>query len=150
MSNITLSSLRKFARSILFENNLNEYSARPDDGQYIQNSRLGGALNSPMIDGDNNYHSIKDENEYLEDDVTETPNGLPFSSDDIVPISSVESHLEPLGVKKTNNINKDVSPTNKVELSKYIASASKDLNFNTNSEYAAFWKDFSKLIEKNK
>ena len=131
MSNITISSLREFARSILFENNLHEYSARPDDGQYIQNTRLGGAVNAALIDGDNNYHSVKDENEYLDDDVTETPNGLPFSSDDIVPISSVESHLEPLGVKKVNNINKDVSPTNKVELSKYIASATKDLNFNT-------------------
>ncbi len=150
MSNITISSLREFARSILFENNLHEYSARPDDGQYIQNTRLGGAVNAALIDGDNNYHSIKDENEYLDDDVTETPNGLPFSSDDIVPISSVESHLEPLGVKKTNNINKDVSPTNKVELSKYIASATKDLNFSTNNEYASFWKDFSELIEKNK
>ena len=150
MSNITISSLREFARSVLFENNLHEYSARPDDGQYIQNTRLGGAVNAALIDGDNNYHSIKDENEYLDDDVTETPNGLPYSSDDIVPINSVESHLEPLGVKKTNNINKDVSPTNKVELSKYIASATKDLNFNTNNEYASFWKDFSELIEKNK
>lgn len=150
MSDITISSLREFARNILFENNLHEYSARPDDGHYIQNSRQGGAINSPMIDGDNNYHSIKDEDEDLTNDVTETANGMPYSSDDIVPINSTESHFEPLGIEKVNNINKDVSPTNKVELKKYIAAASKDLDFNTDSEYAEFWKDFSDLIEKNK
>lgn len=154
MNKINMSNIRDFAKSLLFENNINEWSGRPDDGQYIQNTRQGGAINSPMIDGDNNYHSIKDEDpeedEELMKSFTETPNGYPLSSDDIVPINAEDKDFKSLGIQKTNDVDTSDIPQNKVSLKNKILKSTNSLDFATNKEFASFWKEFEELINKNK
>jgi len=138
MSSLELKHIRKIAKSLLFENNLNEFRLPLDHDMDAGKNMRHSMFDRPAdkIDGQNNYDSVADS----EDIIT-----LPITADEVMPAI----HVEKIGLDSLES--DDYVPANSDELMKatqtLIYNHKKDIG---NKEIQQVWKTLSKIIDKVK
>tara|TARA_X000001036_G_C20245635_1_gene629943 strand:+ start:80 stop:496 length:417 start_codon:yes stop_codon:yes gene_type:complete len=138
MSSLEVKHIKNLAKSLLFENNLNEFRLPldhdMDSGKNMRHSMFDRPADK--IDGQNNYDSVADGEDVFE---------LPITPNEVMPAIHVEK------IDSSNVESEDYIPANSDELMRatqtLIYNNKKDIG---NKEIQQVWKTLSKIIDKVK
>jgi len=138
MKTINKNYIKKIAKSLLFENNLNEFRLPLDHDMDAGKNMRHSMFDRPAdkIDGQNNYDSVSDDEDVLE---------LPITPNEIMPAIHVEK------IESSKVESEDYIPANSDELMRatqtLIYNNKKDIG---DKEIQQVWKTLSKIIDKVK
>ena len=138
MSSLKRKHVIDLAKSLLFENNLNEFRLPLDHDMDAGKNMRHSMFDRPAdkIDGQNNYESVADDEDIFE---------LPITPNEVMPAIHVEK------IDSTKMDTEDYVPTNADELMRATQSLihdnKKDIG---NKEIQLVWKTLSKIIDKVK
>ena len=138
MSSLKRKHVIDLAKSLLFENNLNEFRLPLDHDMDAGKNMRHSMFDRPAdkIDGQNNYESVADDENIFE---------LPITPNEVMPAI----HVEKIDSAKMDS--DDYVPTNADELMRATQSLihdnKKDIG---NKEIQLVWKTLSKIIDKVK
>lgn len=138
MSSLKRKHVIDLAKSLLFENNLNEFRLPLDHDMDAGKNMRHSMFDRPAdkIDGQNNYESVADDEDIFE---------LPITPNEVMPAIHVEK------IDSTKMDAEDYVPTNADELMRATQSLihdnKKDIG---NKEIQLVWKTLSKIIDKVK
>lgn len=138
MNSLKTKHVRSLAKTLLFENNLNEFRLPLDHDMDAGKNMRHNMFDRPAdkIDGQNNYDSVADDEDVFE---------LPITANEIMPAI----HVEKTDSAKISS--EDYVPANSDELMRaaqtLIYNNKKDIG---NKEIQLVWKTLSKIIDKVK
>ena len=138
MNNLKTKHVRSLAKTLLFENNLNEFRLPLDHDMDAGKNMRHNMFDRPAdkIDGQNNYDSVADDEDVFE---------LPITANEIMPAIHIEK------TDSASISSEDYVPANSDELMRatqtLIYDNKKDIG---NKEIQLVWKTLSKIINKVK